>query len=159
MKAFKTRYNYLVFCLILLGFILFACIAITLLFYGKTLFTIISENEKHKVAIYIGLSMVPIGVIWTLFFWGKILINYRYILTFTEDKLIKEDAIFSTTTIYELTEIEGYYEFYYLGEKLMKSVAFQLKDGSQIKIVNYLTKNFNNLSGILRARNIKKIKQ
>ncbi len=92
MTDFKTRYNYFTFSLILIGFLVFLALAIILIFYGSVLFNIISVKEKHKIAMYIGLSMVPIGILWMIFFWGRILKKYRLILTFKRSSITLTDA-------------------------------------------------------------------
>ena len=109
--------------------------------------------------MYIGLSMVPIGVFYMIFFWGNILKNYRSIITFKQNSLTQTDAIFSITKEYQFSEIEGYNDTSYWGAVLMKCIVIHLKDGTSIRILTYLTLNFDKLVLTLKSHKIKRIKR
>ena len=157
MQDFKTRFNYLTFSLIFIGFVVFVILGFVVIIYGSTILDILSAKEKNKIAMYIGLSMVPLGIAWMVFFLGQILKNYRFILTFTKDKIFITDAIFRT--IYELpiSEITYYKEATYLGDILLKATTISLKDGRQLRALNILTINFDKLNSELKRREIKKL--
>ena len=157
MTDFKTRYNYFVFSLMLIGFLVFLLLAFILIIFGSTIFDIITAKEKNKIAMYVGLSMVPIGILYMILFWGHILKRYRSILTFKQNSLTQTDAIFSITKEYPLSDIEGYNDTSYLGDVLMKCIVIHLKNGTSIRILNYLTLNFDKLILTLKSHKIKRI--
>ncbi len=101
--------------------------------------------------------MVPIGIVYMVFFLGRILKNYRSVLTFKQSSITLTDAIFRTTKEYPLSDIEGYIDPTYLGDILMKTIVIYLKDGSSIRVLNYLTRNFGNLKPTLKLYRIKRI--
>ncbi|HLK30770.1 MAG TPA: hypothetical protein VKT28_19490 [Puia sp.] len=158
MQDFKTRFNYLTFSLMFIGFVVFIALGLVIIIYGRTILDILSAKEKNKIAMYIGLSMVPLGISWMIFFWGRILKNYRSIITLSQNSIIQKDAIFFTVKEYSLNDIEGYSDSIYLGDILMKTIVINLKDGSSIKILNYLTHNFENLKLTLKLLKIKRLK-
>lgn len=158
MTDFRTRFNYFIFSLIIIGFLIFLSLAFIIIIYGSTLYHLISAHEKNKTAMNIGLSMVPIGILWMLFFWGRILKNYRTILTFRQNSIAQTDAIFLTTKEFPISDIDGYIDTSYLGDVLMKCIVIYLKDGSSIRVLNYLTLNFDNLKSTLKSHSIKRIK-
>lgn len=158
MTDFRTRFNYFTFCLLIVGFLIFLTLAFILIIYGSTIFDIISAKEKNKMAMFIGLTMVPIGILWMLFFLGRIIKNYRTILTFRQNSLFQTDVIFRKTKEFPISDIEGYIDTSYLGDVSTKQLIIYLKDGSSIKLLKYLTLNFDNLILTLKSHKIKRIR-
>ncbi len=155
MRDFKTRFNYFIFSLIFLGFFIFLTLAFILIIYGTTFYHLISAHEKNRMAMNIGLSMVPIGILWLLFFWGRIMKNYRTILTLKQNSFILTDAIFLKTVEFPYSEMKNYDSGIYLGDITMKSIKINLKGRKSITILNSLTLNFGDLILELKKRKIK----
>ena len=157
MQDFKTRFNYFIFSLIFLGFLIFLALGFILTIYGNSFYHLISAHEKNKTAMNIGLSMVPLGILWMLFFWGRILKNYRTILTLKQNSFILTDAIFLKTSEFPYSEIENYDGGIYLGDMTMKSIKVHLKSRKSVTILNSLTLNFNDLILELKKRKLRRL--
>lgn len=157
MQDFKTRFNYFAFSIILIGFIASLVLLSIGVVYGSSIFHILAAKEKNKVAMYIGLSMVPLGVLWMTFFLGRILKKYRFILVFKQDSIILKDAIFLTSKEFLISDIDGYVDTIYFGDLLMRCTIIFLKDGRSIRVLNFLTSNFDHLKLALKGHRIKKL--
>ena len=138
-------------------FLVFLTLAIVLTIYGSKTFEFFWPDGNNKDVIYICLSILSIIVTWALFYWGKILKNYRSTITIDKNTIIQKDAILFTTKEYPLSDLYGYIELTDSNDVLMNKIIIYLKDGSSINFISSLIINFHELRSTLTLLEIKKI--
>ena len=154
MPIFKTRFNYLYFICVFLGLLFFIGVAIFFFFYG---FPLIIEGEKNKVPMYIGLTAASVGLLYAIYYCGGILGGYRNILIFESDRIIVKDAIFLKTKEIEHWYIEGYTMSKYIFTANLSCIDIWLKNGDNIKLLNYMTWNFKEVKPALDKLQVRQI--
>lgn len=148
-----TKFNYFTYLLCCIVLVLFLAVAFSLPKY----IPIIMEKEQNRVPMYIGVSLIVIGVMYGLIVLFDLLIRYRYSIKIKAGALFIKDAIFFKQEEIYPDFIKGYYLDTYVYNWTFETLIIETYNGQRFRIINLFSLNYDKFKKILAANRIKKL--
>jgi len=153
MTNFRSKFNYLVFGLRLLFFILF--VGLFFVFVFKVAPSFYADN-KLGVKLILGLLAGLFLTIFLPYRFGKLLLKERSNIILENGQLILKDAITSKERYLEKTDLNGFSTTIYQTKAWnFKSIIFYFSNGDKLEFPQFLYWNFKDIKETLVENNVK----
>ncbi|MEJ8843099.1 hypothetical protein WG954_11980 [Lacibacter sp. H375] len=149
----KTKFNYITY------FLLCGILSVFLLlpYYVIKHLSLLIANESNLTAMYFGLSVAALGIIYGIIVLLDLLIYHRFGFYLKNDALFITDVFYLQKREIPLYLIKGYYIDTYVYSWMFKAIVVETYDGHRFRALNLFLWNFRRVKKKLPDSGIKKL--